>query len=224
MKINKIILGSYFGLIVVFLLFLTTVGFIYKGKEVTHENKFETETILLGDYKHVNVGNGCNITVYSAQESKLVYSFNKEENVQAPLYEVKNDTLFILSTQNQPYKWINLRTENIESITCNNCTVNLQKVHQDQLKLVGEKSTIRITNQSKILASDITLKQNSDLQAWNYKGNSVQLDISASKAQFSSDNKLEVASGNLMNNSFLRLPVTNKIQIESDKSSEVKIF
>lgn len=95
----------------------------------------------------------------------------------------------------------------------------------DELTINGDNATNSISNNSSISFANINLKNNSDLQGWNYKVNTLSLDIKASKVQFSSDDhKLDRIVGLVSSNSTVRLPKAKIIDVESDNSSEIKMY
>lgn len=140
------------------------------------------------------------------------------------MYEVRNDTLFISSSKTNLGKWVDIHTSGLQSITSIGSQVNIYHLKGDELTIHGDNAKMTISNNSSISFANIILKNNSDLQAWNYMGNALKLDLTASKALFSSNHKLSRIEGLVSSNSVVNLPKTKIIDIESDNSSEIKMY
>ena len=229
MKINKIIFLSHWAIIVLFLLSLTIVGFTFKNKEDYSrrigESSLEKKSIALNTFQHIYIESGCRVNISGSSESKLLYSNIKTKKEVKPLYEVRNDTLFISSSKTNLGEWIDIHTNNLQSITSIGSQINIYNLNDDELTINGDHARFNISNNSSISFANIILKNNSDLQGWNYKGNALKLDIKASKVQFSSENhKLDRIDGSVSSNSTVRLPKTRIIDVESDNSSEIKMY
>jgi len=224
MKISRIIFTSFFSLIGVFLLSLMFFGFIHKDKKNFNENgdKYETKKIELESFSHVYAEAGCKLNIYSAEKPSFSYLVEKEKENNKPVYEIKNDTLFIISTGTSNHGVLKLMTHNLKTIKANKSKLHLASIKLDTLSVSLMKTDLRFINKEvSILYLDLQLSDQSDVKAWNFNGNEVKMDIENSRCQMSSNSKLRKISGKIGGNSDVRLPKTGRLDLDIDESSSV---
>lgn len=228
MKINKIILSSYLGLVVLFLLSIGIFGFAFKDKNIArnriNHDTLEVKFIAVDDFNHLSVGDNCHVILNDSYSNELKYLSDKQQANIEPKYELRNDTLFILSTEGNVQASLEINMNQIKSITCSGGRVILNNIKQEELEVFGDNASLFINNGSSISFANIVLRNQSDFQGWNFNGNALKLDLESSKAQFSANHKLKAVEGVLSSNSSVRLPKVNKITLESDESSTVQMY
>lgn len=226
MKTNKIIILSYFSFIVVFLLSLMIMGFAFRNKKYEDSNiEKETKEIDLDNFSHMNISQeGCDVILGSNEKNELTYIHNLKDSIIAPKYEIRNDTLFILSTKNNLNDEIRVKVKDIKSIICCKSELSIREFIQDSVKIEANLSKVYIKKDSEISFVDIELKNSSNLYGSNYNGSSFKLNIDNSKFEISADKKLDLVEGIVAKSSSVRLPKVLKIDIDSDETSEVKMY
>lgn len=225
MKISKIIFISYFSVIGIFLLGFLIVGFAFNSKEINKKN-VETKTQTLAQFKHVSIGEGCRVSIQNYQESKLTYISSKDSVLIKPVYEIKNDTLFINSTKNNMrYSGVVLYSNNITSITGKSCDVNLREMNQEALDINTYNTRIDIDSKTRIKRYNISLKQSSKLNCWNnFKGEELLFDAEKSTLNLRSQHRFNKIKGKATNYSKLQLPEAKSYELDMDDNSTLKIY
>ncbi|TAJ11682.1 hypothetical protein DMA11_15945 [Marinilabiliaceae bacterium JC017] len=225
MKISRIIFISYFSVIGLCLLSLMVMGFVYNDKEFFGERgeAFETITEELEPFSHISVDDDCIVAVQTGETNSLLYHYNKKDKAQ-PVYEVRNDTLFVISTRNVLYGQVDLMVGKIKSISGRNCRISLYDIHQDDLFLAGENARINLGHKVDFGSLNVLLKDSSELNYWHFNAKELRLNIqNNSRFRCHSDQKVELLEGKISNNSKATLPDAKRIQLDVDESSKVEM-
>jgi len=227
MKISRIIFTSFFSLIGIFLLSLMFLGFIYKDKKNFSQNgsKYKTEKIELEAFSHISAKSGCKLNIYSAEKPSFSYHVEKEKENKKPVYEIKNDTLFIISTGTTKHGVLKLMTHNLKTIKANKSKLYLASIKLDTLSVSLVKTDLSFGNdETSILYFNLQLKDQSDVKVWAFNGSEVKMDIENSHCYMKHNSHLKKISGKIGKNSKVTLPKTSHIDLDIDQSSSVKMY
>lgn len=202
------------------------LGFIYKDKNVIRDNEknYEIKQIELEAFSHVSMEAGCNLGIYNAEKPGFSYLVENETKHTIPVYEIKNDTLFIISTQASKHGNLKLMIKNLHSIKANNSKLYMSNIYLDTLSISLIKSNLRFGNKASILNLNLDLKDQSNVKNWNYTGREVKMNIENSSCQIRSNFKLKKVSGKIGENSNVTLPKTRRLDLDIDESSSVKMY
>jgi hypothetical protein len=204
------------------------IGFANKGKaEEERKEKqihFVNKVIALDAFHHVSIAKGCNVFVESNTEGQLTYRNKLDEVEILPEYQTKNDTLYILSTKNNLNNWVRIKVGTIQSVSIQNGKLTIDDFKQDELFIQADGTYIKVNENSSISFVDLVLKNSAELKAYKYKGSSVKLNIENSKIYITSNKRMESIYGIASGRSELRFSKANKINVETDNSTEMKIY
>ena len=228
MKINRIIFISYFSLTGLFLLGLMAMGFVYKDaapKWVKADDHFEIVRDELAPFSHLYVENNCHLILSGSDQLHLSYTIDNQKEIITPVYEVRNDTLFLKSTSNNLNNWVTINTNcPLQSIHGENCHVRLRSLKQPSLHIDFAHTNLRIEQGVKISSLDLSLKENSDFNGWDLEVSELKMNLLNSKFQGRSRQKLDWLKGTISNQSDVHLPKAKHIQLEVDETSEIKMY
>ena len=225
MKISRIIFTSFFSLIGIFLLSLMILGFIYKDEKRTRDNEKHNAInhLELKDFSHISTAPGCKLNIYSAEKPGL--SYYADEDNPKPVYEIKNDTLFIISTEASKHEAVKLNTRNLKTIEANNSTLYLSGLNLDTLSISLKKTNLRFGNKhASIQYLNLQVKDHSDVSIWNFYDGEIKMDIENSHCSMYSNSKVKKVSGKIGKNSKVTLPITRRLDLDIDPSSSVKKY
>jgi len=201
------------------------LGFIYKDEKYTSDDeKHKTiKHIELEAFSHISIAPGCKLNIYSDEKPSFSY-YAKEENTK-PDYEIKNDTLFIISTEASKHEAIKLNTRNLKSIEANNSTLYLSELNLDTLSISLIKTNLKFGNKHAYIQHlNLQVKDKSDVSIWNFNDGEIKMDIENSHCSMYSNSKVKKVSGKIGENSKVTLPITKRIDLDIDPSSSVKKY
>jgi len=226
MKTSRIIFISFFSFLGLILLSLMVMGFMYKDKDIRKfkEKDIKTVNITLDSFSHIVVSDNCRVNLSSNTSYSVSYSLLKG-TVNKPVYNINNDTLFIKSTKTNFTSSINVKANNIISVSGVNCKITLDKFKQEALSFDVKKTEIRFYKNVNIQNLDITLSESSWLNGWSsFKAQNLKLNTSNSKFQGSINGKLKSFDANITKNSEVRLLKALHYNLNVDSSSSVKLY
>lgn len=203
------------------------LGFIYKDKKNFNHNgdTYKTEKIELEAFSHVSAKPGCKLNIFSAGKPGLSYLVEKDKKNKKPVYEIKNDTLFIISSGTSKHGILKLMTHNLKTIKANKSKLYLANIKLDTLSVSLVKTDLSFGNdETSILYFNLQLKDQSDVKVWNFNGSEVKMDVKDSHCYMSSDSHLKKISGKIGKNSKVTLPKTRRLDLDIDQSSSVKMY
>jgi hypothetical protein len=200
-------------------------GFAFNNKDLesTGEIPYKKEVITISSVKHIVLSEDCNVDLLSDTSDYISYHYNvNNKNVMKPDYKISNDTLFIMSTNTNTGGGININVNQIESISGNNCRLDLDDIKQNSLRVELIKSKINIREKSMILKLSLQL-QNSQCNAWHLSCDDLNLNLNDSKLYSNSKTRISNLTGKINNKSKVQLPKSLHYNLDVDKSSSVRM-
>lgn len=226
MKISRIIFITFFSIVGLFLFSLMIMGFMFKNKK---HNKFRPENLLsesipLEEFSHIVSDANCKIALKSGDTNKLYYTSFAHKEIVKPVFNLKNDTLYITATNTNMNNHVQLTVKQIETITGYKNNLTLGDFSQEILTMEMKNSEIRLNKTANISNLKISLTEKSKCTGWDCKLENLSLKIDNSKFETHMKNKIESIKGEISNNSTTRLPMSLKYNISMDKTSSIKIY
>ena len=225
MKTSRIIFISFFSTIGVFMITLMILGFIYNDKENSrkHLHAPKSVSLPLEPYNHIAISNDCRVSLVSDTVNLLSYNFNPDSAQIKPDFKISNDTLFVLSTQTNLSKDIQLKVNNSVTIFGNLCNLTLNKFYQKSLSIDVRQSEVRF-NAVSIDDVEISLRESSRCNGWDFTAQKVTLNTRNSTFELNFKTKLKVLEGNITDGSNVRLPQALHYNLNVDESSKVRMY
>ncbi len=230
MKINKIILISFTSLIGIVLLTITIMSLVLNNKKINLNHyagvNYESKTHSLEAFSHIRITENCIITVTNQSQYQMTYTVDPAQSTTQPQYRIKNDTLYIKSTQTlNNVNGITIGVKHIESITGKECKLYLDNVKIPELIVNAENAQIIIHNNVNIQTLNLHLDNNTSFNSWNkMMVNQLNIDVKQSKVNFGNFGRCKIIKGSAILNSNLQLPQANEYTIELDESSRLNVY
>ncbi len=232
MKTSKIIFISFFSFVGLFLLSVMILGMAFNGiateerkdRRVEYENRVKTIKINK-QFKHVFVKNKGSITITRGEEQTVkYYSYNSNDTLIVPEFEIVNDTLFF-SVRNGMSTTLTLNdVNNLKSVSGINSSVHLSSLDMSSLKLDFKAGKIRINNDVNISNLYVSLCENSGFTAYPLNVDSLYVNINNSRFRGNYKKRLSLVKGTITNKSDVRLPSVLHIDLDIDESSKVRMY
>ncbi len=222
MKTSRIIFISFFSIIGLFLAGFMIMGFIYNDRSKNYPT-FKEEAITLESYSHIVVHNDCNVIIRTDGINQLSYHSNPDSVQIKPEFRINNDTLFILSTRTNLLRHIQLKVNNLVSISGKHCDVTFIEFHQKSLfiDVLNSKVTFNAVSIDEI---EISLSESSRFDGWDLTAQKVTLNTRNSYFEPNFKTKLKVLEGNITDGSNVRLPQASYYNLNVDESSKTRMY
>lgn len=226
MKTSRIIFITFFSIIGLFLFSLMIMGFMFKNKEYNNfrpENLI-SESIPLEGFSHIVSEPNCRIELKSGDANQLNYASLADKEIVKPIFNLKDDTLFITTTRTNMNNDVQITVQQIKTITgCNN-NLTLRDFSQDSIKVILNGTEISLQQNTSIGKLELSLKSQSRCNGWNCQITNLNLTSDNSKFEASIQNRLESVKVDIANHSEVRLPKSLNYNLNLDKTSKVKVY
>ena len=232
MKTSKIILISFSSFIGLLLLSFFIVGITFNDaarrerNAIFIANKKREKTIKIENhFKHIFIKNKSFILIKHGEE-QLLEHYTNENSLNKPIFEVKNDTLFLGFQSNIRTKLTLKDVNNLKSISGVNASVTLSGLEMPTLNLYFNGGKVDLTDNTKVKNINVTLSEKSRLNIHNnVVVDTLNLDINNSKINFwNTKRKIPYLKGTINNKSDVRIPKALHINLDIDESSKLRMW
>jgi hypothetical protein len=202
------------------------MGFVFT-KQHTSKYKpedFKTESISLEPFSHIIMNNDGRITLKSGNSKFISYSSITKIPAVSPKYTLRNDTLIIESTQTNRNNQISIITDNLVSISGNNCWVTVSAFKQNSLLVDMKKSVVRFNKNVNITNLSLSLSESSECDSWDFKTEKLTLNTNNSVFRGKFSNRLNSIDGKILGKSEIQLPQALKYKLNVDEKSSIKMY
>jgi len=221
MKTSRILFIAYFSIIGLFLIGFTIMGFAYNDKSSDGFKGEHYEEIAedLQSFSHIHIDDDCDVNITKGDHSYFTYSIKKSEEHVKPVFDVRNDTLFIQNVS----RHITIHFNELKSLSGQNCEVRLKSLELSKLAVHLKQAELKMGNDVSIYSLDVVLKESSIMRAWDFNSKQLSLHVDDSQFMAGSDRKLELVKGTIRNNSSIRINAAKSIQLDLDDSSQLQM-
>jgi len=221
MKTSRILFISYFSTIGLFLMGLTIMGFAYndKSSDDFQRDHYEEISENLQAFSHINIEKDCDVWITKGDGSYFTYNIKNAEEHVKPVFDVRNDTLFIQNVSRP----ITIHFNELKSISGHKCEVGLNSFELSKLAVHMKQAELKIGNDVTISSLDVVLKESSTVRAWGFNTEKLSLRVDDSQFMAGSNRKLDLVKGIIRNNSTIRINAAKSIQLDLDESSQLEM-
>lgn len=214
MKISRIIFISFFTVVALFLLSLLKQS----DKQRDYKANLTEKKVDLPAFSHVEVSEGCNISIKSAANNALnIIAYKKDHKFENTHFEMNGDTLILKAIPGDCNYFFEVSGNNLKSLNISNARVDLGKL--DISKFYIESLHGEIYTRTDQLPDTIVYKGISShcrLHAQQLK----LLDINLHKSECTFFiEKIEALNANLKDTSELLTQKVLQANIQTDESS-----
>ncbi|MBI9062034.1 MAG: hypothetical protein JEZ14_08585 [Marinilabiliaceae bacterium] len=221
MKTSRILFIAYFSAIGLFLMGITIMGFAYNDKSCDdfHRDHYEEISENLASFKHIYVDKDCDVNITKGDRSYFTYNIKNAEEHVKPVFDVRNDTLFIQNVS----RHVTIHFNELKSLSGHKCEVGLNSFELSKLAVHMKQAELKMGNDVTISSLEVVLKESSTVRAWGFNTKKLSLLVDDSQFMASSDLKLDLVKGTIRNNSTISINAAKSIQLDLDDSSQLQM-